>query len=183
MEQTTENQDVKIDRRRGPRAGVRTSRDQETREAESVHDMPIDFEAQGPLPDIPARDGYAQRWVRVRKGKDADAQNLFAAQRRGWTPRSPNTVSKSLQWLTVQREGLGGVVGANDVVLMERPMAINDRERDIKRRERRSIEQAVKNNLFSEYKGMGGAATGFTAPVDESKSSVERGRRPAIQDD
>jgi hypothetical protein len=183
MQQENETQEVKVDRRRGPRAGVRTSRNQETREAAGVHDMPIDFEPTGPLPDIPARPGYAQRWIRVKKGKENDAQNLFAAQRRGWAPRSPNTVPKSMQWLCSQREGIGDCIGTPDMVLMERPNELNAREVEAKRRGRRAIEQAVKSNLFSEYKQMGGSATGFTAPADESSSQVERGRRPAIQDD
>ncbi|RJQ53484.1 MAG: hypothetical protein C4521_07500 [Actinobacteria bacterium] len=149
-----------------------------------VHDDDlVNFEPTGPLPDIEARPGFAQRWVRTRKGNDADAHNLFAAARRGWAPRSPSSVPKALQWLTVQREGLGGCIGTHDMVLMERPNELNAREADVKRRDRRERERAVKNNLFSEYKGIGGARSGMTAPDVENSSRVERGRAPAIQDD
>lgn len=158
----------------------RLSRAQETHEARTVRD--VDFQATGPLPNIESRPGYVQRWIRVAKGAESDRQNLYSATRRGWTPRSPETLPKSQQWLTVQREGLGGCIGTHDSVLMERSVEINQREAEVKRRERRALEGAVKHNLFSEYKGMGGAATGFTAPADQSQARVERGV-PPIQDD
>lgn len=165
------------------RTGAHTTRNQETRDAAGVRDEPISFEAQGPLPNIGARPGFAQRWIRARKGNEPDAQNLFAATRRGWTPRSPDTVPKSLQFLTVQREGIGGCVGTHDMVLMERPNELNAREVAVKRDDRRDREMAVKNNLFSEYKHMGGSSTGFSAPDVQNDARIERGRAPAIQDD
>lgn len=181
MEQT---QELKVDRRRGPRAGVHQTRNQESREAEPIHDDPIDFANSGPLPNIPARPGYVQRWIRVQSGTTPDARNAYAAKIRGWTPRSPGTVSKALQELLVQREGSGGVIGTHDLVLMERPEELNLRETQAKRRDRRELERGVKNNLFSEYKSMGGAGAGFTAPDDSGSSAkVETGRRPTIQDD
>lgn len=160
---------------------ARMSRDQESRDANPVHDAPIDFSIQGPLPNIAARPGYAQRWIRVRKGNDPDAQNLFAATRRGWTPRSPSTVSKALQFMTVQHEGFGGCIGTPDMVLMERATELNARERELKRQDRRERESAVKKSLFAEFKGA--ADAGFSAPSVENESRVERGRAPAIQDD
>lgn len=165
------------------RTGAHTTRNQETRDAVGVHDEPISFEAQGPLPAIGARAGFTQRWIRARKGNEPDAQNLFAATRRGWTPRSPDTVPKSLQFLTVQREGIGGCVGTHDMVLMERPNELNAREAAVKRDDRRAREHAVKNNLFSEFKSMGGNSTGFTAPDVQNQARIERGRAPSIQDD
>lgn len=166
------------------RTGAHTTREQSTREAVGVHEVDIvDFEPTGPLPDISSRPGYAQRWVRVRKGNDHDAQSIFAASRRGWVPRDPGSVPKALQWLTVQREGLGGCIGTHDMVLMERPASLNEREAQVKRRDRRQLEQAVKSNLFSEYKNLGGASTGFTAPGIDTDARVERGRAPSIQDD
>lgn len=170
---------------RKARTGVRTSREQTTHEAEGVHDDIIDFEPQGPLPDISARPGYAQRWVRaVRDGKP-DAHNLFAAARRGWLARKPETVPQTLQWLTVQREGIGGCIGTHDMVLMERHSELDAREASVKRRDRRERERAVKNNLFSEYRSIRNAGGGdlVTAPEMENSARVERGRAPVIQDD
>lgn len=168
---------------RAKNTGAHETRNQANRDANPVHDEPVNFEPQGPLPDIEPRPGYAQRWVRARKGTEPDAQNLFAAHRRGWVPRSPDSVPKALQFLTVQREGFGGVIGTHDTVLMERPNELNAREAQMKRRDRREREQAVKNNLFSEYRNMGGANTGFSAPDVENSARVERGRAPSIQDD
>lgn len=165
------------------RAGARETRDQQTRDSKPIHDVPIDFTIQGPLPDIPARPGYAQRWVRILKDGRPDSQNLFAVTRRGWAPRSPNTLPKEQQFLTVTREGLGGCIGTHDMVLMERHEGLNRQEQDIKRQDRRDREKAVKENLFSEYRNLGGASTGFSAPSVENSAHIERGRQPTIQDD
>ncbi len=167
---------------RGSDADTRASRTQESRDAEPVHEVPISFESTGPLPNIPARPGYSQRWVRVKKGADNDAHNIFSAQRKGFTPRKPDTVAQHLQWLTVQHEGMGGCVGTHDVVLMERPNELSAQEAEIKRRDRRARTAAVKNNLFSEFKNVSRAAGDDTMPEIENVARVERGR-PQIQDD
>ena len=165
------------------RAGAHVSRNQESRDATTIHDDAISFEDSGPLPDIQARPGFTQRWIRIKKGADDDSRNMYNATRKGWAPRAADTVSKSLQFLVVQRAGLGGVIGTHDMVLMERHEEIQKQAARHNKDARRSLEKAVKNNLFSEHKSLGGSNTGFSAPDMESSSSVERGRRATIADD
>jgi len=167
------------------RSGVHESRNQTTREVEGIHEeFPVDFEPTGPLPDVQPRPGFVQRWIRVRKGGQDDAQNLFAASRKGWTPRRPDTVPKHLQFMVVQREGMGGCVGTHDCVLMERHEAINAREVAYKRSERKARLAAVRGNLFSEARSIDRSGRYVTAPSSEgSERRVERGRMPLIQDD
>lgn len=186
--EATEGNVVDNGRRRGHhrmRSGVHDSRNQTTREVEGVHEeFPVDFEPAGPLPQIAARPGFVQRWVRVRKGGQDDAQNVFAASRKGWTPRRPDTVPKHLQFMVVQREGIGGCIGTHDCVLMERHEAINAREVAYKRNERKARIAAVRGNLFSEARSIDSSGRYVTAPSSEgSARTVERGRMPVIQDD
>jgi len=165
------------------RNGVHTSRDQETRDSIPIHMDSISFEDEGPLPDIPARAGYAQRWVRVKKGRDEDARNIYNSTRKGWLPRAVETVSKALQGLTVQREGFGGVIGSHDMVLMERHEGIDKASADHKKQARRNLTTAVKENLFSEHRSLGGSNTGLGSPGFEDRAQVERGRRVSVADD
>lgn len=160
----------------------RTTRTQASREETPVREEAISFETDSALPDIPAREGYDQRWIRVRANNQDDAKNIYTASRRGWTPRSPGTVGKAQNFLCIQREGLGGVVGTHDMVLMERPHAISRKEAEVRRGARRGRTEAVKGGLFSEYKNLGTSEEHFTRPSVESSNRVERGR-PVIQDD
>lgn len=165
------------------RNGSHKSRSQSTRDAQSVHEeMPILFEETGPLPDIPARPGYVQRWIRVQRGREADSRNIYKAARKGWEPRKADTVPKSMQWLMVRHEGMGGVIGTHDLVLMERPVDLESRAAAHKKQQRDNLERAVKSNLFSEHRDLGGEATGYTAPEIQSTAQVERGR-PMVADD
>lgn len=165
-------------------SGVRVSREQETHDALGVHDAddePILFEESGPLPTIPSRAGYVQRWVRVATKQGDDARNLARMAQRGWKPRPIDTVPKAYQWLSSKREGLGGVIGTHDCILMERHEGIQQKAEAIQKQRRRDLETAVKTNLFREHKNIGGASAGIT-PDYESKATVERGR-PRVADD
>lgn len=165
------------------RGSAHTSRNQDARDLNPIHEEnPISFEEEGPLPKIPSREGYAQRWVRVKQGSEADGHNLYRATRKGWKARSPDTIGKHLQFLTVQREGMGGVIGTHELVLMERPAEINQQEFAHKRKKWKSLDAAVKSDLFAEHQKLGGDATGMTAPSFDSQAHVERGR-PLVADD
>lgn len=166
-------------------AHVPVSRDQVSRDTETREAMDYDallLDDSGPLPNIPARPGYAQRWVRVALKNDADARNVSLMSRRGWTPRQADTVEKSYQYMLTQHQGLGGTIGTHDLVLMERPIEIQKRAEQIEREKVRNLEIAIKRNLFREHSNMGGTNAGFTAPTDESRSRVIRGE-PRIASD
>lgn len=178
MEPNTEKKPT----RRQMAANTRTSREQESRENSPIHEEVVDFSEQGPLPSIKARPGMDQRWVRIRKGSEMDAQNMGKAVRHGWRPRAPDSVPEHLQFMLAQREGLGGCIGTHDMVLMERSEKIGAQQRAMLRDARRGIEKAVKNKLHEDFKGA--REQGFSAPDNEgSTTRIERGRKPTIQDD
>ena len=170
----------------------RTSKATNTRKSrvqeELEHDLSnIDFDTaafdqEGTLPEIPKREGYEQRWVRVQMSGRTDARNLSTRTRLGWRPRPASTVPEDYQSMVVQNESMGDIIGTHDAVLMERPVEIHHKAKQVKRRRVRDLEKAVKRNIFREHNQLGGADTGFTAPRDESKSRVERGVA-RVQDD
>ena len=162
---------------------TRVSRAQDERNAQPMHEgRPLSDEeieaalgADSVLPAIPPREGMSQRWVRYRRGNEDDTQNLAKMTRRLWAPRDPATVPKHFQWLVTQREGMGGVIATADVILMERDERIQRRAEQILHDRTNNKTRAVKNNLFSTYKGEIGSDSGFEAPGYSVKSWVERG--------
>jgi len=185
LNDTNTTDDTAVKKRSRVANKTRVTREQKSMEADNIHEIdfdPLAFEDTGPLPQIPARQGYVQRWVRMAFGNSADARNLSTRTRRGWQPRPADTVDKAYQYMTVNNESMGGIIGTHDLVLMERPMAIHRKAEQIERDKRRNLEMAVKSNLFREHNNIGGSGSGFTAPKDESTAHVERGA-PRIADD
>ena len=153
----------------------RTTRDQQTRDATADFDESFLFEDPGVLPKIEARPGMAQYWARVRHGNEVDTRNMLKMKQRGWLPRTADSVPKAYQSLTTQDESFGGVIGTHDLVLMERPIALQKRVNAHHRKVTDEREQAVKRNIFRDHKNMGGSGTGFTEPEVEDKHRVEKG--------
>lgn len=136
-----------------------------------------DWEDGGPLPNIPPRPGMDQRWIA------ATPKRLMRASRNGYAPRSPDTVAKYLQMMTVQREGMGGVIGTHDMVLMERPEEVSARKRQSVRRRTSELEYAVSNSLFREHERLRQEGEGFVPRRMEVHTEVERGRMQIAPDD
>jgi hypothetical protein len=157
---------------------VHTSRAQQARTATPIHeDSELLLDDVGPLPDIAPRPGYAQRWI------GTSAKRLMTASRRGWLPRDPSTVSKSMQMMTIQHEGLGGVIGTHDLVLMERPEEIQRRVEHINRQKVRNLEIAVSQSLGREHERLREEGSGIRPGRFESQARVERGAMPIAQDE
>lgn len=70
----------------------------------------------------PPRDGYTQRWIRVRQGNEEDAKNSIRMFRQGWLPRALETVPQGYVPPTIQHAKLGGVIGVDDLILCEMPI-------------------------------------------------------------
>lgn len=151
---------------------------------ESIHEeIPISFEEEGNLPKVPAKEGVVYRWIRVEIRSEDDRRNVYNAMRKGWTPVPADSLPPSLQWLATNREGLGNVVGTHDMVLMERAENIDAQENKLKQQKRKSHMASVKENMFNAHRDIGGRDSGFTEPVLESASSVEKGSPVRIQQD
>ena len=160
---------------------VRTTRAQAARNQTPVHDAHDDddllLDDIGPLPEIPPRAGFQQRWF------STDRRRQLTAARRGWLPRSPSTVAKHFQNMTVQHEGMGGVIATHDLVLMERREEIHSRVVAHNRQKVRNLEIAVSQTLGREHQSLKDEGPGFYPNQLESTARVERGHMPVATDE
>lgn len=156
----------------GPIHAAEPSREQETWDNMNVHDIVIgDDISGGPLPEIPARPGYVQRWVRTKIGGVDDPQNMSAKFNQYWRRRDPKSLPTGTYAPTIHVEGVGDAIGISGMVLMERPQEVHDQfKRRIEQRtqaQRDSVEQS----LFSEHKP---ADQGFGRPGTAEDKSVAK---------
>jgi hypothetical protein len=88
--------------------------------ARDAHDEPwkLPAELDAPKP----RDGYTQRWVRIRVGNNEDSKNSMKKFREGWLPRSVETVPAGYAPPTFLHPRLGDVIGVDDLILCEMPI-------------------------------------------------------------
>lgn len=162
----------------------RTSRDQETKENNPVHEnTEYSFDDEGPLPNVEPRPGYTQRWVRISLKGSNDRNNIYKAMRAGWKPREASTLGAIDKFLTSVVDGLGDVISAHDLVLMERHEDITAKEKAAHVKRYQDKERAIKKNLVDETIGGAGYTAGMAAPNHRTEQSVERGRSPLVADD
>lgn len=80
-------------------------------------EKPTDLDAPDP------RAGYTQRWIRVRLLNEEDAKNSIKMFRQGWLPRRMETVPEGYLPPTIKHAKLGDVIGVDDLILCEMPIA------------------------------------------------------------
>jgi len=152
----------------------RVSREQQLREAEEVHESYNEnWETPSMLDttNIPAREGYVQRWVRTKvKGED-DQNNVFKKINQGWRPRQLSSVPKGQFVPNVVFNG-SNVIGIHGNILMERPEAQHLSHAEYNRKQSAKQMTAVKQNMFNVHS----AGDGMVAPSMTNKSEVRKGR-------
>lgn len=129
------------------------------------------------LPNVPAREGMEQRWVRVKAGGEMDVKNLVAKEQRGWRPRSAQTASKAYQNLRIAEGDFAGNIGFHDVVLFERPIEIGEKVRLIEKQKVDDKELAIRSMQFRETEGYERDAGLVRYEKPELRSRVEVGTR------
>jgi len=157
----------------------RTSRAQEVRAADPVHDEYIDWDNDSLLDTskIPAREGYVQRWVRTSVKGEEDQSNVFKKMNKGWRPRLLDTVPQGQFCVRIDFQG-SDVVGLRGMILMERPIALHKKEKAAVEDATRLQMGSVKNNMYQVHD----PASGITRPEFNERTQVSTGR-PAIVDD
>jgi hypothetical protein len=161
----------------------RESRTQNLREADQVHESYDDnWEAPTLLDtsNIPARDGYVQRWVRTKLRGEDDQNNIFRKINYGWKPRSLDSVPKGQFVPQVNLNG-ENVIGIHGMILMERPKALHDRQAAFNRKQADNQITAAKHNLFRVHNP--GDERLISAPSMKMDSTVSRGRLVESDDD
>ncbi|MDD5551493.1 MAG: hypothetical protein PHS34_09550, partial [Candidatus Omnitrophica bacterium] len=151
----------------------RVSREQTVREAEPVHEAYAEWEDDSMLNtrNIPPRPGYVQRWVRTLVKGQEDQANVFKKYNKGWKPRPLSSVPKGQFVMHVDFNGID-VIGIHGMILMERPKALQDRQKAAIEEETRLQMSAVKQNMYREHD----PRSGITRPEMTEQTNVTRGR-------
>lgn len=153
-------------RRREPAHG--RSRLQDAWTAENVHEAEATPWIKGvKLPNIPARPGYRQKWVRVALLKEDDSKNVETKYRMGYRPRDPATVPVGAYIPTIGGGEWAGCIGVEGSVLMEIPEA---RAKEVEASNRRISDrntQGIADVLSSR-------ATDSRMPVTQERASQSR---------
>ena len=169
--------------------GIRANRarlgDGRTRESDPGRDEPFHgYNEEEPylmstnLQTPDPRPGYTQRWIRVAiRGVD-DVTNLSKQMSMGFRPRPADTIPQGERYYpTIQHGEYAGAISAHGMVLMERPVAIDERHKAAIRRATEMQTQAITQSL-EKIERRGG--TEFDVDM---RSQVQRGRRPAVMPD
>lgn len=159
---------------------ARKPREQERRASEPVHEEYPEYYEDDTLlstDNIPAREGYVQRWVRtVLNGKE-DQSNVFRKINKGWRPRLMSTVPKG-QFVTKIDFNGTDVVGIHGMILMERPEALHERQQRAKQNLIDLQMRAVKENMYAVHD----PSSGLTRPEMRATSTNSVGRMPTVDD-
>jgi hypothetical protein len=106
----------------------------------------------------PARDGYVNRFIRIRLGTVRDTARLRNAIREGWRPVKASAVpDRSLP--TTSLDQYGDVIGVEDLILCEMPIHLHKQRmkffRDKQRRQNQAIERQLKGVSREDVSGFG----------------------------
>lgn len=124
-----------------------------TRTMETWDDVDIHAESDKPwvrpssllAPD--PRPGFVQRWVRIgTKGED-DPTNVAHKLREGWKPRPAESVPASFSVPTIAHGRWAGCVGVGEMVLMERPKALQEKRNDYYRNRTDRVTEGMEAEL------------------------------------
>jgi len=158
----------------------RLPREQELRASEPIHEEYGSWDDDSMLStkNISPRDGYVQRWVRTLVKGTEDQANVFKKYNKGWKPRPASSIPKGQFVMHVDFNGVD-VIGIHGMILMERPKALHDRQRQQVREETNLQMSAVKQNMYKEHV----QGSGLSRPEMTERINVSRGGRPPTIDD
>ncbi|MGB5832591.1 MAG: hypothetical protein WBG92_11455 [Thiohalocapsa sp.] len=154
---------------------VRLPRAAETRAANPQRPgRPAMWEPQGKLAqaEVPARDGFKQRWIRAAQAGAADDENLYKAAQNGWVPRQADTIPEHFAVQRVSDRTFGNVVMAGDMILCERPLEQHEWFTRGVRHQQEAQMQAVRSNAYRDS----GTRPGEQAGMHYEQISVARDR-------
>lgn len=134
--------------RAGQDRAPRTSRAQQTRGAEPVHqEEGTPWVRPTSLDAPPARPGYRQKWVRVAMFGKEDATNWMRRLREGWVPRAVDSVPKAFPVPTMQHGKFGDVIAVEGMVLCEMPAERVKQRNDHYAKRRADMTRAIEQEL------------------------------------
>jgi len=146
----------------------------------AVHEESDDWETVMRTKAPPARPGYAQRWVRLMVHGQEDASNVMRKRNEGWSPRPGNTLPPGFFAPVVEHASMGNVIANGDMILMERPLKVHERQARHNEKMTNLQVQGVERYLAANAPGGRGFGAG---EVSEFSRRTTTGRRPKIADD
>lgn len=166
---------------------VHKTHDENTdRAVDDIHDIDgreseiTEWRRHSDLDAPPPRDGFVNRFIRVRLGTVRDTARLRNAIREGWRPVKRESVSdRTLP--SIHLENVGDVIGVEDLILCEMPESVFKKRQEFYRTKQRRQNAAIERQLAEQ------SATnvpGF-GPIEQQRSSsvsVPR-RQAAVADD
>jgi hypothetical protein len=158
----------------------RLPREQELRVSEPVREEYPEYYENDTLLNtdyIPPREGYVQRWVRTSLQGREDQSNVYKKLNKSWRPRLLDSVPKGQYVPQIDFNG-AQVIGIHGMVLMERPKALHERQKQAIRRDTENQMLAVKHNMYAEHDPRSGMR--FSEERFETQTSV--GRQPKVDD-
>lgn len=151
----------------------------EVDERDAIHDDD-DWEQVLRTKAPPPREGFAQRWVRIMAQGVEDTANIMRKRNEGWEPRRAESIPTGFFAPTIQHASFGNCVMNGDMILMERPMRIHEKQR--RHVNKMASLQASAIERYLQQNAPGGR--GFkAAEVEKFERTVSTGRRPKIADD
>ena len=157
------------------------SRAQESRENNPIRNftstnfqpgMSLNFER------FPPREGYVQRWVRVKTAAGDDMGNISQKLNAGWNPRAASSIPKDVYATTMNLHGTEVILVSN-MVLMERPAEVHEAHG-------KWVEEQTKNQMLSVADTLSNShvpGSGMTRPEMSSSTKVSQGRDVEIDPD
>jgi len=197
---------TKAERRAASKKAARTRLKNELRaeiEAENVHDIEQPDEqrtaqqttAEMGTVDLPAptqewvrpaeldapepRPGYTQRWIRIKLGNEDDSRNSMRKFREGWLPRQAETVPEGYAPPTFLHSRLGSVIGVEDLILCEMPIAKAEQRNAYYMQRRDKMIEGIENDLRNVSRG--GPRIARTAKTQVTKRRLRVPSDPAAE--
>jgi hypothetical protein len=128
----------------------------------------------------PPKAGYAQRWVRIMTHGVEDVANVMKKRNEGWEPRMADSLPAGFFAPVVQHASLGNVIVNGDMLLMERPLRIHEKQR--RHHAKMASLQATAIERYLSQRAPGERGYG-AAEVEKFERQVSTGRKPKIADD
>ncbi len=143
-----------------------TERDTDSLYATDDDSEVIEWKRHSDLDAPPARDGFVNRFIRIRLGTVRDTARLRNAMREGWRPVKKSSVTdRSLP--SVHLEKVGDVIGVEDLILCEMPKVAYDKRKAYFRaklaRMNAAIERQLRNVSQTDVPGFG--------PIQQARST------------
>jgi hypothetical protein len=161
------------------------TRAMDTRAAAPAHAPRPTFGVQVDILHAPApRPGYVQRWVRTLLNGVEDYENIARQMNQGWQPRRSDTAPDGGYVPSIDFSkyvpAMGNVIGMRGMILMERPIEVDEAFKAEVTEATKSQMDAVRSNLFREHK----PGHGLGRPhFEKEESRVTVGRRVEVPED